>query len=71
MGAAGLEPAAPTTLNHKPFGDSRNPGGAESGADSPDSPQIDPDLAQVIDAWPNLPEHIKAAIKALIQAQDK
>ena len=27
------------------------------------------DLQQVIDRWPELPEHIKAAIKALVQIQ--
>jgi hypothetical protein len=25
-----------------------------------------PDLAQIVTAWPNLPKHIKTAIKALV-----
>jgi len=29
--------------------------------------QKHPDLAQVVEHWPNLPEHIKAAIKALVK----
>ena len=28
----------------------------------------DPDLAKIIEAWPNMPGHIKAAIKALVRS---
>jgi hypothetical protein len=31
---------------------------------------IFPDLAQVVKGWPNLPEHIKAAVKALVKSWD-
>jgi hypothetical protein len=38
--------------------------------DAPNAP-IDPDLALIQDRWSDLPEHIKAAIKALVQSVAK
>ena len=41
------------------------PGGAESGALTPN---ISPALAALIDAWPTLPEAIRAGILAMVRA---
>lgn len=30
--------------------------------------EVDPDLARVLDAWPGLPEYIKAAVLALVES---
>jgi hypothetical protein len=43
-------------------------GGAKSGAFSPDFEQIDPDLQSILDAWPTLPEAVRAGILAMIGA---
>jgi hypothetical protein len=66
-----------TGLEHPPLEQSKTPiltsGGAQSGApNAPNTPQTpkDQDLAMVVEHWPNLPEHIKAAIKALIQTNN-
>jgi hypothetical protein len=42
----------------------------ESGTDSAKTPKISPELEQIITAWPELPEDIKQAIKALVQTHN-
>ena len=34
-----------------------------------DTSELSSDLAEIVSVWPELPVHIKAAIKALIQTQ--
>ena len=36
-----------------------------------DTEKLPADLAEIISVWPELPEHIKAAIKALVQTNNK
>ena len=64
-----------TGLEHPPLEHSKTQvsasGGAKSGAhNAPNTPQPpkDPDLALVVERWPNLPEYIKAAIKTLVNS---
>ncbi len=42
-------------------------GGATGGAVDPHSCSIDPNLQLIIDAWPALPEAVKAGILAMIK----
>jgi hypothetical protein len=52
----------------KPISERR---GTESGTvDAPKTPS-DPDLAFILDRWPSLPEHVKAAVMALIRTAQK
>jgi len=67
----GLEPKHVTTCGGKDLQNPSPEGGAESGAVSPISGPIDPDLQRVIDAWPNLPEAVKAGILAMVKASGK
>ena len=60
----GLEPSA--NLLGNPTNPA--PGGAESGALAPKTPAIDPALAALIDAWPTLPDAIRAGILAMVRA---
>jgi hypothetical protein len=43
-------------------------GGAESGTPATQTGPIDPGLASLIDAWPNLPDPIRAGILAMVRA---
>jgi len=45
-------------------------GGAESGAVGAENTAIDPDLAQVIEAWDSLPPAIREAILAMLRAAE-
>ena len=64
MGPQGFEQPAETPAKR---GISET-GGAKSGALSPVSTPIDPDLAAITAAWPELPAALKAGIVAMVKA---
>ncbi len=59
-------------LSHETTGNSIGSpqSGAESGAHDAQSGTFDPDLAAFVDAWPTLPEPLKAGILALVRAAE-
>lgn len=67
MGPAGLE-HTPLMLSRTAISEGR---GAKSGARRAPGCNSDPDLASVVATWPNLPEHIRAAIVALVRSAFK
>ena len=68
MGDTGLEFSRLSACSRKELQQSSGAGGAESGSLPPDSAQTDPDLRRLVDAWPTLPDAVKADILGMIEA---
>jgi hypothetical protein len=64
----GLEHDCVKDNNSKDLGETPKSGGALSGAESGISGDSDADLQQVIDVWPTLPETVRKAIVAMVEA---
>ena len=65
MGRSGLEPNGASTSRGKHLGNPPKSSGADSGAESAETAPIDPDLAKLIDAWPDLPDAVRKGIVAM------
>ncbi|HUT57138.1 MAG TPA: hypothetical protein VNA25_04610 [Phycisphaerae bacterium] len=68
MGDTGLEPGSVSSCKSSALGIPVRERGAESGADSAETAPVHPDLAKVIEAWPTLPEAVRAGILAMVEA---
>ena len=68
MGGTGLEPVSASGLSDKDLRQVPDAFGTESGTLQGETGMFPPDLAEVIDAWPALPEAIKAGILATVKA---
>ena len=69
MEAAGIEPAV-DPCKHKDLQKTIDEKARKSADLGAKSNQIPLELASIAEAWPDLPEHIKAAIKALVQTHN-
>jgi hypothetical protein len=63
---AGLEPVDISTMPVSDLGKTPLPSAAKSGA-----VLDDPDLARVVEAWPKLPNWVKAAVLKLVSGQEE
>jgi hypothetical protein len=68
MGVTGLERPSVTGCQDSTLSDSGVGGGAFSGALRAQTDRIAPDLRRVIEAWPTVPEAVKASILAFVRA---
>ena len=68
MGDTGLEPVDVSCVQASNLRHAAPSSAAKSGAVGVDSPAVDAELRAVIDAWPALPEAVKADILATIKA---
>ncbi len=68
MGPPGLELENITSYHDNTLREPEKQGGAESGAVGAKTGDIAPDLAAVINAWPEVPATIRKGILALVRA---
>jgi hypothetical protein len=61
----GFAHSAATAFHDNDLGESIHPGAARSGAVRDN---IDPELQQIIDAWPGLPRQVQQRILAMVEA---
>ena len=54
----------PVSASETPISEKR---GTESGTPDAQNTPLEPDLALIVDRWPNLPEHIRQAVRALVR----
>jgi len=66
MGGAGFELVSATPCDDRDLGKSPDPRAAKSGAVDAREAPVDPDLALIIEAWPGLPEAVRAKIVAMV-----
>ena len=63
-----LEPAAGSALNDSSPQEQVHGSAAKGGAVPARTGSQDPALARLVEAWPELPEHVRAAIESLVRS---